>query len=144
MFISFGKKDFEVTAQHHHKEGFMSFSQIVIIGHIGNVPELSYTKNQKAVLNISVGVSEILPSHMPAEVKPKTHWHKCRKWGKSAESMSPSLKKGDKVFIKGTLIYDSWEDRTGKWHKNAIIEIEHLEKMYFENISIDLDSFRNA
>lgn len=121
----------------------MSFSQVVIIGHIGNVPELKYTKNQRAVLNISVGVSENLPDHMPKETKPKTYWHKCRKWGKFAEKLQPSLKKGDKVFIKGTLIYESWQDRAGTWHKNAIIEIEHLEKMYFENISIDLDSFKN-
>lgn len=121
----------------------MSFSQIVIIGHIGNTPELKYTKNQKAVLNISVGVSERLPEQVPKETRPKTYWHKCRKWGKSAERLQPSLKKGDKVFIKGTLIYESWQDRVGTWHKNAIIEIEHLEKMYFENISIDLDSFIN-
>ena len=122
----------------------MNFSQIIIMGHIGNVPELKYTKNQKAILNISVGVSEVIPAHMPKDTKPKTHWHKCRKWGKAAESLQPSLKKGDKVFIKGTLIYESWEDRTGTWHKNAIVEIEHLEKMYFEHISIDLDSFKNA
>lgn len=118
----------------------MSFSQVFIIGHIGNKPELKYTKNQKAVLNLSVGVSEKIPDHLPKNIKPKTFWHKCRKWGTYAEKLQPSLKKGDKVFIKGTLIYESWEDRSGNWHKNAIIEIEHLEKMYYENISIDLDS----
>jgi single-strand DNA-binding protein len=119
----------------------MSFSQIVIIGHIGNVPELKYTKNQVALLNISVGVPGRISPNAPKDIKPKTHWHKCRRWGQIAEDTKPSLKKGDKVFIKGTLIYDSWEDKKGQFHKDAVIEIEHLEKMYFENISIDLDSF---
>ncbi len=120
----------------------MSFSQTVIIGHIGNEPELKYTKNQTAVLNISVGVPEKLSPRAPMDKKPKTYWHKCRRWGKLAEQSKPGLKKGDKVFIKGTLIYESWQDKMGTWHKDAIIEIEHLEKMYFENISIDLDSFK--
>ena len=120
----------------------MSFTQTIIIGHIGTDPELKYTKNSKAVLTISVGVSEYLPPDSPIERKAKTHWHKCRAWDKKAESMKPSLKKGDKVFIKGSLIYDTWQDKSKKWHKDAIIEIHHLEKMYFENISIDLESFR--
>ena len=121
----------------------MSFSQIIIMGHIGVDPELKYTKNQRAVLTISVGVSERLPDHMPKDTKAKTYWHKCRKWGQFAEKLQPSLKKGDKVFIKGTLVYESWQDRANIWHKNSIIEIEHLEKMYYENISIDLDSFKS-
>lgn len=119
----------------------MSFSQVVIIGHIGNIPELRYTKNQKAILNMSVGVPERLPRTAPKNKKPKTYWHKCRRWGEEAEKLHVSLKKGDKVFIKGTLIYDTWQDKADHWHKDAIIEVEHLEKMYFENISIDLESF---
>ncbi len=117
----------------------MSLSQAIIIGHIGNEPELKYTKNQIAVLTLSVGVPDkINPSKVEADKKIKTHWHKCRRWGKYAEQSKPTLKKGDKVFIKGSLIYDTWEDKTGKFHKDAIIEIEHLEKMYYEQISIDL------
>lgn len=116
----------------------MSLSQAIIIGHIGNEPELKYTKNQTAVLTLSVGVLEKLLPTAPKDKKPKIYWHKCRRWGKLAEQYKPTLKKGDKVFIKGSLIYDTWEDKSGHYHKDAIIEIEHLEKMYFEQISIDL------
>jgi len=119
----------------------MSFSQTVIIGHIGAEPVMKYTKNQKAILTLSVGVSGKISPNAPIDKKPKTHWHKCRIWGARAEKNQPNLKKGDKVFIKGTLIYDSWQDQTKKWHKDAVVEIEHLEKMYFEKITIDLDSF---
>ncbi len=121
----------------------MSFSEIILIGHIGNDPTLRYTKNQTAILNISVGVPEKLSPRSPKEQKPKTYWHRCRKWGKTAETLQPMLKKGDKVFLKGTLIYDNWQDKMGNFHKDAIVEIDHLEKMYFENISIDLESFNN-
>ena len=118
----------------------MSFSQTILIGHLGTDPEMKYTKNQKAILTLSVGVSEYLPPETPKDVKAKTHWHKCRLWNKKAENAQPQLKKGDKVFIKGSLIYETWQDKANKWHKDAIIEVHHLEKMYFENISIDLDS----
>lgn len=116
----------------------MSLCETILIGHLGADPEMKYTKNQNAILTISVGVQEKLPPTARKETKAKTHWHRCRRWGKQAEELKPKLKKGDKVFIKGTLIYDTWEDRTGTKHKDAIIEIYHLEKMYFENISIDL------
>lgn len=116
----------------------MSFSQIIIIGHLGADPELRYTKNQNPVLNMSVGVSENLPPTAPKDKKPKTHWHKCRRWGLAAENLGVILKKGDKVFIKGNLVYDVWEDKMGNKHKDAYIEVEHLEKMYYEHVSIDL------
>ena len=89
----------------------MSFSEITLIGFLGSEPELKYTKNNTPVLTISVGVSERLKATAPKDLKPKTFWHKCRRWGKYAESNQTSLKKGDEVFIKGHLVYDSWEDR---------------------------------
>lgn len=117
----------------------MSFSETTLIGHIGTDPELKYTKNQIPVLTLSIGVNERLKPSTPKEVKPKTYWHKCRRWGKNAEQNKTLLNKGDKVFIKGHLIYDTWEDKTGRHHKDAIIEIDYLEKMYYENITINLN-----
>jgi len=117
----------------------MSYSQIILIGHLGADPDLKYTKNQKPILNISVGVNQRLPMSAPKDQKPKTYWHKCRRWGERAQVDQTMLKKGDKVFIKGNLIYDIWEDKAGRNHKDAVVEIEFLEKMYYENITIDLN-----
>jgi single-strand DNA-binding protein len=116
----------------------MSFSEITIIGFLGADPEVKYTKTNTAVMTISVGVSERLKATAPKDIKPKTYWHKCRRWGKQAENNQTMLKKGDKVFIKGHLIYDTWEDRANRKHKDAVIEIDYLEKMVFENITINL------
>lgn len=119
----------------------MSYSQIILIGHLGVDPELRFTKNETAILNLSVGVAQRLPMNAPKDKKPKTYWHKCRRWGENAKRDQTMLKKGDKVFIKGNLIYDTWEDKAGRVHKDAIVEIEFLEKMYYENVTIDLNSF---
>ena len=116
----------------------MSFCEITLIGHLGAPAELRYTKNQVPVLTISVGVSEKLRPNDPKDKKPKTYWHKCRRFGKYAEILAPQLKKGDKVFLKGNLVYDVWEDQKNFKHKDAVIEIELLEKMIFENITIDM------
>lgn len=116
----------------------MSFSEITIIGYLGSEPELRYTKNQNAILNISVGVGERIKKSDPKTKVAKTFWHKCRRWGQQAENSKTHLKKGDKVFIKGHLVYDTWEDKGGRHHKDAVIEIDYLEKMYYENITINL------
>ena len=76
----------------------MSFSQIIIVGHLGADPELKYTKTQTPVINLSVGSHERLRPTDPKDKKPKTYWHKCRKFGKLAETYKSMLKKGDKVF----------------------------------------------
>ena len=64
----------------------MSFSEITIIGFLGADPEVKYTKSNTAVLTISVGVSERLKATAPKDIKAKTYWHKCRRWGKQAEN----------------------------------------------------------
>lgn len=116
----------------------MSFCEVTLIGYLGVDPDLKYTKNQTPILTLSIGVSEKLRPTDSKEKKAKTHWHKCRTFGKYAEVLKPGLKKGDKVFIKGNLIYDTWEDQRNIKHKDAVIEIEMLEKMIFENITIDM------
>ena len=118
----------------------MSYSQIILRGHLGADPEIRYTKNETAILNMSVGVAQRQSMNTPKDIKPKTYWHKCRRWGENAKRDQTMLKKGDKVFIKGNLIYDTWEDKAGRNHKDAVVEIEYLEKMYYENVTIDLNS----
>lgn len=117
----------------------MSFCEITIIGFIGSEPELKYTKNNTPVLTLSVSTQERLKSTAPKDLKPKTYWHKCRRWGKYAETNQTQLRKGDKIFIKGHLVYDTWESRDNRKHKDAIIEIDYLEKMIYENITISLN-----
>lgn len=117
----------------------MSFSQVIIIGHLGAVPELKYTKSKIPILTLSIGTKERVKPTDDINKVPKTYWHKCQLWGKLAESFATQLSKGDKVFIKGELTYDSWEDKSGRKHKDAVITIGHIEKMYYENVTIDLN-----
>jgi single-strand DNA-binding protein len=116
----------------------MSFSQVIIIGHLGASPELKYTKNKVAILTLSVGTKERLRPSDDINKVAKTYWHKCQLWGKLAESFDTQLSKGDKVFIKGELTYDLWEDKSGRKHKDAILTVQHIEKMYYQNVTIDL------
>ena len=77
----------------------MSFSQIMIIGHLGADPELKYTKNQNPVSTLSVGVSERTKPTDPKDKVPKTYWHKCRRWGVQAEKGNSFLKNNQRKII---------------------------------------------
>jgi single-strand DNA-binding protein len=113
-------------------------NEITFIGNLGNDPELSYTKNQKPILNFSVAVNRSWKDK-EGNLKTKTIWHKCRRWGNVAEKNNSNLKKGMRVFIKGELSYDSWTDKEQNKRRDAVVEVDYLERFSGEIVKISHD-----
>lgn len=84
----------------------MSFNKITIIGNLGKDPELSYTQSGVAVAKFSVGVNP--RSNNEAM---QTQWYRVTAWRQAAENCSKYLRKGQKVYVDGTLTVDEWKDR---------------------------------
>jgi single-strand DNA-binding protein len=104
-------------------------TEIVFIGHLGSDVELAETKTGKKVATFNVAVN------IPGKEKPV--WHKVRRWDIKAEQAAEKLHKGIKVFVKGSLTYDSWEDSNKQKHKVAIIEASRVER--FKNETVELN-----
>lgn len=75
----------------------------IIVGNLGADPELRYTPNGNAVMDMSVATSTRING------EDKTEWHKVTVWGKTAESCANYLSKGSKVGIKGRIEYQKYE-----------------------------------
>lgn len=90
-------------------------NKCIILGNLGNDPEVKYTSSGSAIANLTVATSEEWKDKTTGESKSLTEWHRVVLFGKLAEVAGEYLRKGSQVYIEGQL-------RTRKWTDNAGVE----------------------
>lgn len=85
----------------------------MIIGRLGQDPDVRYTQSNTAVANMSIATSERYKDKS-GEWKEKTEWHRVVAWGRTAEICQEYLKKGSQVYIEGPIQTRQWEDKEGQ------------------------------
>lgn len=90
----------------------MSVNKVIILGRLGQDPELKYTPGGAAVCNFSLATTEAWTDKQ-GQKQEKTEWHRIVVWGKLAELCNQYLAKGRQAFIEGRLQTRSWDDKDG-------------------------------
>ncbi|QDP59274.1 MAG: putative single-stranded DNA-binding protein [Prokaryotic dsDNA virus sp.] len=88
-------------------------NKVIVLGNLGQDPEVNHTQNGTAVANLSVATSETWKDKQTGEQKEFTEWHRVVLWDKLAEIAGQYLKKGSKVYIEGKLQTRKWTDQSG-------------------------------
>lgn len=92
----------------------MSVNKVILIGNLGNDPELRQFANGGEVANLSLATSESWKDKNTGEKKNKTEWHKVSVMApQAAKFCGQYLKKGAKVYIEGQLETRKWDDKEG-------------------------------
>lgn len=86
-------------------------NKVIIVGHLGNDPEMRSMPNGEAVANISVATSEAWTDKNTGERREVTEWHRIVFYRKLAEICGQYLKKGAQVYIEGRLRTRKWQDQ---------------------------------
>lgn len=89
-------------------------NKVIILGNLGQDPEVRYLQNGNAVCSISVATSETWKDKESGEQREKTEWHKCVAFRRLAEIMGEYLSKGSKVYLEGRLQTRKWQDQQGQ------------------------------
>lgn len=89
-------------------------NKVILVGHLGNDPEIRYMPNGGAVGNIVVATSESWRDKATGEQREKTEWHRVALFGKLAEVAGEYLRKGSQVYIEGQLQTRKWKDQSGQ------------------------------
>jgi single-strand DNA-binding protein len=89
-----------------------SVNKAILVGRIGQKPELKYTPAQTAVTNITVATNETRKDASGNNID-STEWHRVVVFGKTAEFVANYLDKGSLIYVDGRLQTRSWEDRDG-------------------------------
>lgn len=89
-----------------------SFSQVMLIGHLGSEPEMRFTPNGNPVTNFSVATSRRYTNSYGESVE-DTQWWRVTAWGRLAEACNEYLAKGSLVFVLGEPKLHTWERQDG-------------------------------
>lgn len=134
-------------------------NKVIVLGRLGQDPEVRYTPSGQAVANFSVATSDVWLDKQSGERQEKTEWHRIVVWGKLAELCKDYLSKGRQVFIEGKIQTRSWNDKNDQKryitevvaqniqfvdhsHKNDSNKTDQEQsKQNYENIQTDNNNF---
>src|SRR5210317_834930 len=88
-------------------------NKAIIVGTLGQDPEVRYTANGGAVANLSVATNENWRDKATGEMQERTEWHRIVMFNKLAEIASQYLKKGSQAYFEGRIQTRKWQDQSG-------------------------------
>ncbi|KXF80143.1 single-stranded DNA-binding protein [Enterovibrio coralii] len=89
-------------------------NKVILIGNLGNDPEVRYLPNGGAVANLTIATSETWRDKNTGENKEMTEWHRVVMYRRLAEIAGEYLKKGSKVYLEGRLQTRKWQGQDGQ------------------------------
>ncbi|MEE9351876.1 MAG: single-stranded DNA-binding protein [Thiotrichaceae bacterium] len=91
-----------------------SVNKVILVGNLGQDPEVKYMPSGGAVANISIATTDNWKDKSTGEKKEKTEWHRVVFFNRLAEIVGEYLRKGSQVYIEGNLRTRKWQDQSGQ------------------------------
>ncbi len=105
-----------------------SLNRAMIIGRLGNDPDMRYLPSGEAVANLSIATSETWKDK-DGNKKESTEWHRVSFFGKIAEVCGQYLKKGGLVYVEGKIQTRKWQDKEGQDRYTTEIRGERMQML---------------
>lgn len=90
-----------------------SLNKVMLIGNVGNEPEIRTTANGKRIAKLSLATSRTF-NDRNGQKQEKTEWHRLTAWDRTAEIIEQYVHKGDRLYVEGSIEYSQTEDDQGK------------------------------
>jgi single-strand DNA-binding protein len=104
----------------------MSVNKVILVGRLGQNPEVRYTPSGQAVANFSVATNENWTDKQ-GQKQERTEWHRVVVWGKLAELCNQYLTKGRQVYLEGRLQTRQWQDKDGQTKYTTEIQAQTVQ-----------------
>ena len=104
-----------------------SVNKVIIIGNLGQHPELRQTQSGMGVASLSLATSRKVKAQ-DGTVSTETEWHRVVLFGRTAEIAKDYLRKGSPAYIEGRLRTRKWTDQQGvdRWITEIVGETLQL------------------
>ena len=89
-------------------------NKVILVGNLGQDPDVRYTANGAAVANISIATTEQWTDKQSGQKQERTEWHRVVLFGRLGEIAGEYLRKGSQVYIEGKLQTRKWQDQGGQ------------------------------
>jgi single-strand DNA-binding protein len=106
-------------------------NKVILIGNLGNEPEVRYMPSGDAVANVSLATSESWKDKNTGEMQERTEWHRVVFFGKLAEIVKQYLHKGSKIYVEGKLRTRKWQSQDGqdRYTTEVVVDINGTMQM---------------
>lgn len=105
-------------------------NKVMLIGNVGNEPEVRYVDQGVAVARISLATTERgYTLQNGTQVPDRTDWHNVILWRKLAGVVEKYVHKGDKLYIEGRVRYTTYDDKRGVRHNLTEIWADNMEML---------------
>jgi len=88
-------------------------NKAIIVGNVGQDPEMRYMPSGAAVAELSVATTEQWKDKESGEKQERTEWHRITFFGRLAEIVGEYIKKGSQVYVEGSIRTEKWQDKQG-------------------------------
>ena len=88
-------------------------NKVILVGNLGNDPDVKATQGGTTITTISVATSEQWKDKQTGQAQERTEWHRVKFFGRLAEIAGDYLRKGSQVYIEGSLRTDKYTDKNG-------------------------------
>jgi single-strand DNA-binding protein len=89
-------------------------NKVILIGHLGNDPEIRYSASGTAVANISLATNSSRKDPQTDQWIEETEWHRVVMFNRLAEVAGQYLRKGSQIYVEGRLQTRKWQDNEGR------------------------------
>ena len=113
-------------------------NRVILVGRIGQDPEVRYTNNQSAVVTLSLATSESWKDKNTGEREERTEWHRVVCFNKLAEIAGQYVKKGSQIYIEGSLKTRKWADNQGQDRYTTEVMASNLQMLDSRQQSQDM------
>ena len=108
----------------------MSLNKVMLIGNVGNEPEVRYVEQGVAVGSFRLATTDrAYTMQNGTQVPERTEWHNIVVWRRLAETVDKYVHKGDKLYIEGQLRTRTWDDRNGVKRYTTEVWAENMEML---------------
>lgn len=101
----------------------MSVNKVILLGYVGNDPEMTFPESGTAIAKFSLATSE----PRGADGREVTDWHKIVMFGNGARFAENYIRKGTKLYLEGRIKYRDWTDKYNVRHKATEIIADNFE-----------------
>ena len=103
-------------------------NKVILVGNLGNDPEVKYTQSGMAVTRISLATTSVRKDR-DGNTQERTEWHRVVFFGKLGEIAGEYLRKGSQVYVEGSLRYDKYTGQDGVEKYSTDIVADELQML---------------
>lgn len=103
-------------------------NKVILVGNLGQDPEVRYMPNGNAVANLSIATSESWKDQQ-GQQQERTEWHRLTMYRRLAEVAGEYLRKGSQIYVEGKLQTRKWQDQQGQDKYTTEVIVDQMQML---------------